>query len=227
MAVLIENLIKSADRNSINVGEEVTFSFVFESNQPATVQCTFTDSLPTCLAFVPDSLFFDGVNIPNANPITGFTFTHTRDVPAHRISFKARAICRPDDGVVVNVARVEYEFAGVPDITISNPVPIEITQLETCNAVGQQLVNVCLHVSVQPFARVGTITLRCCGAPIITPGTNICPGEPRMNCDFTISQRICVQVPVEFGANVRPGETHIQCAGESCANCPTDEDDDE
>jgi len=219
MAALIESLTKSADRNSITVGEEVTFSFVFSSNQPATVQVMFTDNLPPCLQFVPGSVFLDGVNLPDANPVTGFIFTHTRDFPSHQITFVAKAVCVPDVGFVTNSASALYVFNDVPDLIISNTIQIQITQVGTCNAVGEQLVSICVPVSVQPFATVGPITVTCCGSPIVEPGT-ICSGTPNTTCDFTISQTICVAVPVEFGAVVNTGETNVQCAGQSCANCP-------
>jgi len=219
MAPIIESLTKSADKTSITVGEEVTFSFVFSSTQSATVQVTFVDNLPPCLQFVPRSLFLDGVNIPDANPVTGFIFTHTRDFPSHEITFTARAICVPDNGFVANSATAVYVFAGVPDVITSNTIQIQITQVGTCDAVGEQLVNICVPVSVQPFATVGPISVRCCGAPTVEPGT-VCPGIPNLSCDFTISQTICVEVPVEFGAVVNTGETNVLCAGQSCANCP-------
>jgi len=222
MAVLIESLTKTTDKSIVSIGEQLTFSFVFSSNQSATVQCTFTDDLAPCLEFVPGSVFFDGVNLANANPVTGFNFIHTRDFPAHRITFSAMAICRPDNGIVENSARVEYEFAGVPDITISNVVDIEITAAAACDRVSQQIVNVCLPVSVQPFATVGDIVTRCCGPATIIPGGEVCPGIPNGHCDFTITQRVCVEVPVEFGATVIPGEASVLCTGEGCtdANCP-------
>jgi pilin isopeptide linkage protein len=89
-----------------------------------------------------------------------------------------------------------------------------------CSGDGQQMTEVCLPVSVKPFANVGVISTRCCGPARITPGTDICEGTPDGNCDFTISQTICVDVPVEFGAEVTPGEVHVGCTGNDCANCP-------
>ena len=218
MAVLIESLTKSTDKSIISIGEELTFSFVFESTQSATVEVTFVDNLPPCLQFVPRSVILDGVRLPDANPVQGFTFTHVNQ-GTNTMSFIARAVCRPDDGIVFNNATASYTFAGVPDIITSNTLQIVITAAAACDVLGQQMANVCLPVSVQPFATVGTIVTRCCGAAIIAPGT-VCSGTPNMNCNFTISQRICVEVPVEFGATVTPGEAHVQCTGENCDNCP-------
>ena len=89
-----------------------------------------------------------------------------------------------------------------------------------CTTTGERMVDMCLPVEVKPFANIGTITTRCCGPARITPGTNICEGIPDGNCNFTISQTLCVEVPVEFGAEVTPGEVHVGCTGNDCANCP-------
>ena len=90
---------------------------------------------------------------------------------------------------------------------------------EPCEVNAQQMVEVCLPVQVRPFARVGQISTRCCGPAIIRPGI-LCPGPIIENCNFTVSQRICVEVPVEFGANVTPEQPHTNCTGERCESCP-------
>jgi hypothetical protein len=81
------------------------------------------------------------------------------------------------------------------------------------------MTDVCLPISVKPFANVGTVTVRCCGPARVTPGTDICEGIPNGSCDFKITQRLCVEVPVEFGAEVTPGEPHVACTGNDCTNC--------
>ena len=89
-----------------------------------------------------------------------------------------------------------------------------------CHVDGQQMIDVCLPVSVTPMATVGNVTTRCCGPAIITRGDNVCPGIPNGTCNFTIRQRMCVKVPVDFGAIVTPGEPHILCTDDGCDNCP-------
>lgn len=80
-----------------------------------------------------------------------------------------------------------------------------------CEVVGTQTVDLCVPVTVKPSAVVGITKVRCCGAAVITPGTNICPGVPSADCSFTISQKLCIEVPVEFNAEVTSGETHVGC----------------
>lgn len=88
-----------------------------------------------------------------------------------------------------------------------------------CTVNGQQLIDVSVPVTVKPFANVGRIITRCCGQPTITPGIDDTRGIPDGECEFTISQRLCVEVPVEFGAAVETGPTHVLCEGNDCANC--------
>ncbi|NCA68221.1 MAG: hypothetical protein EOM87_09195 [Clostridia bacterium] len=97
------------------------------------------------------------------------------------------------------------------------------TDDQTCPAVGYQPVTVCVPVTVTPFVIPGSTTTFCCGAPIITPGTTVCGGTINGHCNFTITQNICVAVPVEFGAIETVGAPYIQCGDATgvdiCTNC--------
>lgn len=93
----------------------------------------------------------------------------------------------------------------------------------TCPATGYQPATVCVPVTVTPFVIPGTTTTHCCGAPIVTPGTSTCAGIVNGSCTFTITQKICVAVPVEFGADPFVGAPSVLC-GEAtsvdvCTNC--------
>lgn len=98
----------------------------------------------------------------------------------------------------------------------------------TCPAAGFQRIGVCVPVTVTPFARAGDTTTKCCGDPKVTSGDKPCPGKKNGVCTFTISQTICVEVPVIFGANAAVGDTFVDCMGASaeniCVNCRDDED---
>ena len=89
---------------------------------------------------------------------------------------------------------------------------------ESCETTTQQMVDISLPVQVRPFANIGTVVSRCCGPATISPGITPPPGSST-DCDFTIHQRICVEVPVEFGATVTPGQPHTECTGENCDSC--------
>lgn len=81
---------------------------------------------------------------------------------------------------------------------------------QTCPALGSRTATVCLPVSVSPFAVTGPVVIECCGEPEVMPSCH-CKGKINGTCDFTISQKILVEVPVEFGANVNVGETYVEC----------------
>jgi hypothetical protein len=100
----------------------------------------------------------------------------------------------------------------------------------TCPAVGYQSVSVCVPVIVKPFAKTGATTTTCCGEPVIVAGSNnSCKGTKNGSCTFTISQDICVKVPVEFGATTEVGDTYVNCKTTSdkdiCTNCGDHEKD--
>lgn len=93
----------------------------------------------------------------------------------------------------------------------------------TCPAVGYQSMSVCVPVTVTPYAKpLGTSTT-CCGDPVVTGGDKPCAGKKGGSCTFTITQKICVAVPVEFGATALPGDTYVDCleaSGEDiCKDC--------
>lgn len=95
---------------------------------------------------------------------------------------------------------------------------------ETCPAVGFQAATVCVPVSVKPFAEVGPTVTKCCGDPVVESGQKNCQGTKNGECFFTISQEICVAVPVKFGANALVGDTFVECIGASseeqlCDDC--------
>lgn len=94
---------------------------------------------------------------------------------------------------------------------------------ETCPAVAYQAAAVCVPVTVVPFAHTdGTIT-HCCGDPVVTTGDKPCAGKKKGTCTFTISQNICVEVPVIFGADAVVGDAYVDCKGASsddvCTGC--------
>lgn len=93
----------------------------------------------------------------------------------------------------------------------------------TCPATGFQKLSVCVPVLVTPFAQTGRTVTKCCGDPEVTPGDKPCPGKKNGVCAFTISQTICVEVPVNFGAEATVGDTFVDCLAVSsediCRNC--------
>lgn len=99
---------------------------------------------------------------------------------------------------------------------------------KTCPAVGYQKVSVAVPVTVTPFAHTGTTKIKCCGHPVVTIDDASCAGKKNGRCSFTISQTICVEIPVEFGATTTVGDTYVDCLAASaydiCEHCECHEE---
>lgn len=96
-----------------------------------------------------------------------------------------------------------------------------------CPATGYQKATICVPVTVKPFAHAGTPITKCCGEPVVySQGEEMdgsfCGGEKNGACHFTISQTICVKVPVMFGAEAEVGDTYVDCLGASARDICTD-----
>ena len=100
-----------------------------------------------------------------------------------------------------------------------------LNETQTCPTVGYQSASICVPVTVTPFAQTGATTTKCCGDPVVTQGREVCGGTKNGSCFFTITQDICVAVPVEFGAVATVGESYVNCNGASeqdiCTDCGT------
>ena len=96
-----------------------------------------------------------------------------------------------------------------------------LAEEQTCPTVGYQSASICVPVTVTPFAQTGSTVTKCCGTPTITQGRDICGGVKGGSCLFTISQDICVAVPVEFGAEAVVGEAYVNCGGASAEDICT------
>lgn len=101
--------------------------------------------------------------------------------------------------------------------------PEVLNEAQTCPAVGYQSASICVPVTVTPFAKAGVTVTKCCGSPVVTPGREVCGGTKNGSCFFTISQDICVAVPVDFGAVATVGDSYVSCNGSSeediCSDC--------
>lgn len=94
-------------------------------------------------------------------------------------------------------------------------------ELPPCETFTYQTATVCVPVTVTPTAVTGTTRTMCCGDPIVTPGAIQCPSSAR-TCHFTISQQVCIEVPVTFGAVADVGKPHITCESTSSEGCSCD-----
>lgn len=106
---------------------------------------------------------------------------------------------------------------------VTNLNTAELNETQTCPAIGYQSASICVPVTVTPFAQTGATVTKCCGSPVVTPGREVCGGLKNGSCFFTITQDICVAVPVEFGAVATVGDSYVTCNGSSeediCTGC--------
>lgn len=90
-----------------------------------------------------------------------------------------------------------------------------------CEVVAYQKAGVCVPVTVKPQVTTGTIVTICCGTPEIKQGA-VCSGGAT-ECSFTVTQTVCVKVPLTFGADATVGQAGIDCGEPSltdiCTNC--------
>ena len=99
---------------------------------------------------------------------------------------------------------------------------------QTCPAVGYQRIGLCVPVTVTPFVHPKATKTKCCGSPKIKSDQMTCPGKKNGVCTFTISQTICIEVPVDFGATATVDDIYVDCLGASaddiCTNCKDKEE---
>lgn len=81
-----------------------------------------------------------------------------------------------------------------------------------CKKEITQCADISLPVEIKPTATVGRIDTECCGDPVICCHEHSCN-----SCEITITQKICVKIPVTFSALTCVEEPVINCCtGESC-----------
>lgn len=91
----------------------------------------------------------------------------------------------------------------------------------TCPTIGSQSATVCLPVSISPYAVTGPACVKCRGSAVINHTCMDCKGKVNGKCDFVISQKIQIDLPVEFGATVKVGDTYVDCDCSPCRDaCP-------
>ena len=86
-----------------------------------------------------------------------------------------------------------------------------VTALQNENGICETTVheNVCVQatVTITPSVTSGPSTSFCLGNPVI----GSCPGTLRENCVFTVSQNLCVQIPLSFSADAAAVPNGIVC----------------
>ena len=85
-----------------------------------------------------------------------------------------------------------------------------------CNKIVTQCVDVSAPVTLIPTASLGTVTVACQGAPMVDCVTDPCG----TSSTITVTQRVCVTIPVGYDVSMNTGEPTISCAdGGPCSPC--------
>jgi hypothetical protein len=92
----------------------------------------------------------------------------------------------------------------------------QVDQPVECPAVVHETVCVQADVTISPSVAVGTIESFCVGGPLI----GVCPGTPAQQCNFSVSQNICVQIPLTFSATANAVPSGIVCGTPGVGPCP-------
>jgi len=86
------------------------------------------------------------------------------------------------------------------------------------------MVNVCVPITVRPFAYVGPTKTSCCGP--LNINTRGCRGTPGAVCTFYATQQICVDIPINYGASAVAGESFAECCMASDSECACHDNED-
>ena len=84
----------------------------------------------------------------------------------------------------------------------------ESCPLNGCNKVSTQCVDVTASVILSPTAVMGSPTVTCQGSPKVT----CCTNADGTVCTVTLTQQVCVSIPVTYGVTMSSGEPTIACA---------------
>ncbi len=71
-----------------------------------------------------------------------------------------------------------------------------------------QCVDISQPVVLTPTASLGTVVSSCPGTPTVTYVT----AADGASCTLTLTQRVCISIPVSYGVEIVPGTPIIACA---------------
>lgn len=93
------------------------------------------------------------------------------------------------------------------------------SSVQACSTLVNQRATVCVPITVTPYAVTGVIGTQCCGAPVVSLGRAACLGNPNTSCTFSVSQELCMSVPVAFGASALVGTASSVCGATALGEC--------
>ncbi len=88
-------------------------------------------------------------------------------------------------------------------------------------SVIEKFLTVCLPVTTTPNACIGKIKTECCGSPIISlkPPFSCCDEMKNGTCDFTVVQKMKVEIPITFSASTKVNDLFVDCEYKKDCEC--------
>ncbi|MGN4558376.1 DUF7507 domain-containing protein [Bacillus cereus group sp. MYBK5-2] len=126
---------KLADKQIVDINEIITYTVTFQNrgSVPAT-SVIITDPLANGLTFVPGTVILNGIPDLGANPIEGIPVGTVNPNDTITVQFQARITSVPPGGIIRNQATVTFTYEpipGEPPVTITDPTPINTTNVNT------------------------------------------------------------------------------------------------
>ena len=76
------------------------------------------------------------------------------------------------------------------------------------NKISTQCVDISAPMTLTPVAAMEAATVTCQGSPTVACGVD----AGGNSCTVTMTQRVCVSVPIRYGVTMTAGEPKIACA---------------
>lgn len=211
-------IVKHVGEREVCLGDIVTYTITIQNihTRPLT-EVVFRDMIPPGLTFQQGSVEINGGQSSTADPQEGFPLPNIIEDDIVTVTFNAIATTIPQNNPVINIAHVEFRTRNENDDQVdtrepSNPIPITIMDCGcdegSCDKTMCKIFSISLPITVKPFARKETPEITCVDQMTISNGHVHCPDPPH-DFEYTLTQRIRVELPVAFGAEV--------CYEEPCA----------
>lgn len=90
---------------------------------------------------------------------------------------------------------------------------------DSCNVNAFQEIDVCVPITIEPYVDLGEAVVECIDEPCISLSHSSGACNKSGACKFTIEQKLCVMVPIEFKATAKSGPTSVICGDASDEDC--------
>lgn len=82
-----------------------------------------------------------------------------------------------------------------------------------CKSIVEKFLTVCLPVQVKPKVNIGKIKTESCGKPIVSTSKHekCCQGMENGCCNFTIIQKMKIEIPIGFEAETNIDNLFVDC----------------